>query len=107
MKDPTNPMGRDTPVKEFAKAKLEEEKEKKLLEEIVASNNIQVPADFDVPQPTAEQLQQMQQQRQQQMQMPPGADGPEGGPAGGPPKPGKPEPKNRSQSRSRRTNNAE
>ncbi len=93
VKDPTNPMGRDTPVKEFAKAKLEEEKEKKLLEEIVASNNIQVPADFDVPQPTAEQLQQMQQQRQQQMQMPPGADGPEGGPAGGPPKPGKPEPK--------------
>lgn len=93
VKDTTNPMGRDTPVKEYAKTKLEEEKEKKLLDEIVASNNISVPADFDVPQPTAEQLQQMQQQRQQQMQMPPGADGPEGGPAGGPPKPGKPEPK--------------
>lgn len=93
VKDPTNPMGRDTPVKDFAKAKLEEEKEKKLLEEIVASNNIQVPTDFDVPQPTAEQLQQMQQQRQQQM-MPPGADGPEGPAAGGPPKPGaKPESK--------------
>lgn len=93
VKDPTNPMGRDTPVKDYAKSKLEEEKEKKLLEEIVASNNVSVPTDFDVPQPTAEQLQQMQQQRQQQM-MPPGADGPEGPGAGGPPKPGaKPEPK--------------
>ncbi len=78
VKDPTNPMGRDTPVKEFAKAELEKEKEKKLLDEIVASNNIQVPADFDVPQPTEEQLQQMQQRQQQQMMPPPGAEtGPE------------------------------
>lgn len=85
VKDPKNPMGRDTPVREYAKAKLEEEKEKKLLDEIVARNNISVPADFDVPEPTAEQLQQMQ-QRQQQMMMPPGADGP-GADA---PKPGAP-----------------
>lgn len=94
VKDATNPAGRDTPVKDYAKAKLEEEKEKKLLEEIVASNNIQVPADFDVPQPTAEQLQQMQQQRQQQMQPPPGGMPPGAEPpAGGPPKPGKADPK--------------
>ncbi len=70
VKDPSNPMGRDAPVKDYARAKLEEEREKKLLADIVASNNIQVPTDFDVPEPTAEQMQQMQ-QRQQQMQMPP------------------------------------
>ena len=70
VKDPANPTGRDTPVKDYAKAKVEEEKEKNLLAEIVASNNVTVPDDFDVPEPTAEQMQQMQ-QRQQQMQMPP------------------------------------
>lgn len=88
IKDPKNPMGRDTPVKDFAKAKLEEEKEKKLLDEIVARNNISVPADFDVPEPTAEQLQQMQQRQQQQMMppqgMPPGG---EEAPAAGKPAP--------------------
>ncbi len=78
VKDPTNPMGRDTPVKDYARTKLEEEKEKKLIDEIVASNHVQVPADFDVPEPTAEQLQQMQQRQQQMMMPPPGSeDGPE------------------------------
>lgn len=93
VKDPTNPMGRDTPVKDHARTKLEEEKEKKLIDEIVAANNIQVPADFDVPEPTAEQMQQMQQRQQQQMTMPPpGAeDGPE--PPAPKPEPKKPEPK--------------
>lgn len=84
IKDPKNPMGRDTPVKDYAKAKLEEEKEKKLIDEIVARNNVSVPADFDVPEPTAEQLQQMQQRQQQQMMPPQGMpDGP-----GEPPAPG-------------------
>lgn len=92
VKDPTNPMGRDTPAKDFARAKLEEEKEKKLLEEIIAKNNVSVPEDFDVPQPTQEQLQQMQ-QRQQQMMMPPGGAPGEGPEAGPPPPPAKTEPK--------------
>lgn len=86
VKDPTSPMGRDTPVKEYARQKLEEEKEKKLLDEIVAKNNVSVPADFDVPQPTAEQLQQMQ-QRQQQMMMPPPEAAPGEEPAAEPAKP--------------------
>jgi parvulin-like peptidyl-prolyl isomerase len=85
VKDPKNPMGRDTPVKDFAKAKLEEEKEKKLIDEIVARNNVSVPADFDVPEPTAEQLQQMQQRQQQQMMPPQGM--PPGGPDAPAPKP--------------------
>jgi parvulin-like peptidyl-prolyl isomerase len=77
IKDEKNPMGRETPVKDFIRAKLEEEKEKKLLEEIVASNNISVPDDFSVPEITPEQMQEMQQRQQMQMpQMPPpGAEG--------------------------------
>jgi hypothetical protein len=59
------------PVKDYVRTKLETEKEKQLLEEIVAANNIQVPADFDVPEVTEEQLQQMKQKQQQQQQMPP------------------------------------
>lgn len=84
VKDPENPMGREVPVKQFARAKLEEEKQKKLIEDIVAENHVEVPADFDVPEVSEEQMQEMmkrQQQQMQQMQMPeedesaPSADG--------------------------------
>ena len=90
VKDPDNPAARDAPVKEFVRNKLETEKEKKLLETIVAANNISVPADFDVPEVTEEQIQQMRQKQQPpgpQMAPPDEMDGPPG------PKPGKPEPK--------------
>ncbi len=80
-KDPENPMGREMPVKAYVRSKLEEEKEKKVLEDLVASNNIQVPDDFTVPEVSEEQIQEMM-QKQQQQQMPMG--GPEGG---GPPPP--------------------
>lgn len=69
VKDPDNPNARDMPVKDFVKNKLETEKEKKLIEEIVAANNVQVPSDFDIPEVTDEQIQQMRQK--QQMQAPP------------------------------------
>jgi parvulin-like peptidyl-prolyl isomerase len=69
VKDPENPNARDMPVKDFVRNKLETEKEKKLIEEIVAANNVQVPSDFDIPEVTDEQLQQMRQK--QQMQAPP------------------------------------
>ncbi len=90
-KDPENPTAREAPVKEYVRNKLETEKEKKLLDEIVAANNIQVPDDFTVPAVSDEQLQQMQKQ-QQQMQMPPPEMSPdtEEGPDA---KPAKPEPK--------------
>ncbi len=97
-KDPDNPTAREAPVKDYVRNKLETDKEKKLLAEIVASNNVQVPADFAVPEVSEEQIQQMkqkQQQQQQQMQMPPemqpGAQ--PGGPTGPNDKPAKPEPK--------------
>ena len=89
VKDPENPAARDAPVKEFVRNKLETEKEKKLLESIVAANNVSVPADFDVPEVTEEQLQQMRQKQQPPPQMAP-PDQEDAPPA---PKPGKPEPK--------------
>jgi len=89
VKDPENPAARDAPVKEFVRNKLETEKEKKLLESIVAANNVSVPADFDVPEVTEEQIQQMRQKQQPPPQMAP-PDQEDAPPA---PKPGKPEPK--------------
>ena len=74
VKDPDNPTAREAPVKDYVRSKLETEKEKKLLEEIVASNNIQVPDDFAIPEVTDEQIQQMKQKQQMQAPgMQPGA----------------------------------
>ena len=72
VKDPENPMGREEPVKKFVTRKLEEERQKKLIEEIVAANHVTVPDDFDVPEVSDEQIQESMKQRQQQMQMPEG-----------------------------------
>ena len=81
-KDPDKPTAREMPIKEYVKSKLEDDKEKKLLSEIVAANNIQVPEDFTVPEVTDEQIQQMK-QKQQMQQMPQGSqpDSPGGKPA--------------------------
>ncbi|MDM7923192.1 MAG: peptidylprolyl isomerase [Pyrinomonadaceae bacterium] len=68
-KDPENPMGRETPVKVYVRNKLEEEREKKTIDEIVAKNNIQVPADFTVPEVTEEQIQDAMKKQRQQMGM--------------------------------------
>lgn len=67
-KDPENPMGQEMPVKQFVRQKLEKEKREKLLEEIVANNNVQIPEDFTVPEVTDEQIQETM-KKQQQMQM--------------------------------------
>jgi parvulin-like peptidyl-prolyl isomerase len=71
-KDPENPTAREVPVKDYVRNKLEEEKEKKMLDDIVAANNVSVPEEFDIPEVTEEQMQQMR-QKQQPMGMPPGA----------------------------------
>ena len=39
--------------------------------EVIASNNITVPEDFDIPQVSEEQIQEMLKKQQQQQQMPP------------------------------------
>ena len=93
VKDPENPMSREMPVKDFVRAKLEEEKEKQVLDEIVANNKVEVAVDYTVPQVSDEQMQQMMQKQQQQqmpMPMPQGEDGPPPPPAPqskAPPKP--------------------
>ena len=66
-KDPENPMGRDMPVKAYVRSKLEEEKEKTALDELVASNHVQVPEDFTVPEISDEQMQEMMKKQQQMM----------------------------------------
>ncbi|MBC7900296.1 MAG: peptidylprolyl isomerase [Saprospiraceae bacterium] len=48
-KEPENHDGVDIPVKSYVRSKLETEKEKQVLDEIIASNNIKVPEDFTVP----------------------------------------------------------
>ncbi len=75
MKDPSNPMGREMPINDMVKSTLEEEKQKKVLDEIVANNPVEVPEDFEIPKPSEEDVKQMQQQMMQQqmpMQMPEG-----------------------------------
>ena len=82
VKDPENPMAREMPVKDFVRAKLESEKEKAVLDDIVAKNQVEVAEDFVIPEVSEEQMQQMQQKMmQQQMQM---QGMPEGGPEGAP-----------------------
>jgi len=97
VKDPEKPESREMPVKEFVRAKLEEEKEKKLLDDIIKANNVTVPTDFTVPEVSEQQMQEMKQKQQQQMMqqqgMPPGGPGgPDGPGAGAPPPPGDPKP---------------
>ena len=87
---PDTPANREVPVKDYVRGKLEQEKEKKVIEDIVKANNITVPDDFTVPTVTDEQMQQMKKQQQMQMPQggpPPGADidSPPPPPAGGKP----------------------
>lgn len=93
VKDPENPMARELPAKEYVKQKLETEKEKKVLDDIIAKNNVQIAEDFVIPTVSEEQMQEMmKKQMQQQMpQMP--QQMPEGPEAEKKPEPKKPEPK--------------
>lgn len=91
-KDPNDPTSREMPVKDFVRNKLETEKEKKLLDEIIASNGVTVAEDFTVPTVTDEEIQQMQ-QKQRMQQMPQGMPPSDAPPADGKPaaEPKKPE----------------
>jgi parvulin-like peptidyl-prolyl isomerase len=84
-KDPENPLGRETPVKVYVRNKLEEEREKQTIDEIVAKNNIQVPEDFDVPQVTDEQIEESMKEQRRQMGLPEEEEAPEGGDQEAPP----------------------
>ncbi|MGI8786181.1 MAG: peptidylprolyl isomerase [Pyrinomonadaceae bacterium] len=81
--DPSNPTGRPVPIAEKVKSQLEDEKQKQVLDEIVANNPVEVAEDFDIPQPSEEDLKQMQQQMMQQQM--PGGMPPNGMPPAPPP----------------------
>lgn len=84
-KDPTDPEGRDVPVKVYVRNKLESEKEKAVLDEVIAANNVSVPEDFDVPAVSEEQIQEMLKKQQMQNQLPPMPEGDEPPAAKAPP----------------------
>ena len=90
IKDPKNPMSREMPAKAFVRSKLEEEKEKQVIDELVAANHVEVPEDFTVPAVSDEQIKEMMQKQQQ---MGEGMGAPEGMDTGGPPPPPKGAPK--------------
>jgi parvulin-like peptidyl-prolyl isomerase len=82
VKDPENPQAREMPLNDYVKSKLEGDKEKKVLDDIVAANNVTVAEDFVIPPVSDEQMKQMMQkqmQQQQMQQMPP--NGPQSDPS--------------------------
>jgi hypothetical protein len=70
------------------RGKLEEQREKEVMDEIVKNNNVEVPDDITIPEVTDEQIQQMMQKQQggPQLQMPPGGPGAPPAPNGQAPK---------------------
>lgn len=78
-KDPANPMGREMPVKAYVRSKLEEEKQKQVIEELVANNHVEVPDDFTVPEVSDEQIKEIMQKQQQMSQGMPDAEAPSTG----------------------------
>ena len=91
-KDPADPEGREVPVKTYVRNKLETDKEKQVLDQIVKDNNVQVPDDFTVPEVSEEQIQDMMKKQQMQNQLPPMSPDVEPLPQGGAPPTGAPTP---------------
>jgi foldase protein PrsA len=79
IKDEKNPFAQPMSPKDKAKADLQEEKQKNLLDEISARNGIEIAEDFEIPEPSPEDLQKMQEQMMQQRPPMPveGKDGPQ------------------------------
>lgn len=89
-KDPENPMAREMSAKMFVKQKLEKEKQKALIDDLIAKNGVSVPADFTVPEVTDAQIEEAMKKQQQQQEMqggPGGPDGVDGPPSGAAPPP--------------------
>jgi len=69
-KDPENPTARDMPVKEYVRQKIETDREKEMVDKIVADSGVTVAEDFDIPQVTDEQIQEMMKKQQSPMMNP-------------------------------------
>jgi hypothetical protein len=83
-KDPDNPTAREMPVKEFVRQKIEQDREKALVDDVVAKSGVTVADDFDIPQVSDQQIQDSMNKQQQQMGNPDmgDEDGPGAPPAG-------------------------
>jgi parvulin-like peptidyl-prolyl isomerase len=69
-KDKDNPMARDMPVKEYVRQKIEEEREKTIIDDVVAQSGVTVAEDFDIPQVSDEQIQEMMKKQQSPLMSP-------------------------------------
>ncbi|MFN6963756.1 MAG: peptidylprolyl isomerase [Pyrinomonadaceae bacterium] len=78
VKDPDNPIGRDQPVKQYVRSKIEEEKEKELVDKIVEESGVTVAEDYELPQISEEQIQEMMKKQQSQFLDQSGAGEPDG-----------------------------
>lgn len=65
--DPENPISRPMPVNNFVKSKLQGEREKKTLDDILAKNPVNVPTDFELPKVSEEEIKKLLEQQQQMM----------------------------------------
>jgi PPIC-type PPIASE domain len=68
VQDPENPMGRPQPVKEMVRGKLEGEKEKEVMDEVLKENPVDVPDDFTIPEVSDQQIQDMMNKQKPMMQ---------------------------------------
>lgn len=95
--DPKNPFSRPVPIRTHVRQKLEEEKQKQSIDDMVAKNNVQVPDDFDVPEVSDAEIQDLLNKQREQFGIPDEEDGSEmedpHGATPPPPAPKKSEPK--------------
>jgi hypothetical protein len=66
-KDPDNPTARPMPIKEYVRQKIETDREKELVDKIVAESGVTVADDFDIPQVSDQQIQDSMKKQQQQL----------------------------------------
>ena len=86
VKDPEQPNGREMPVKTLVRSKLETEKEKQMVDQLVAENHVEVPDDFTIPEVSEEQIKAIMDKQKEQSEVmtappapdrvPPGKDAP-------------------------------
>lgn len=69
-KDPENPTAREIPVKEYVRQKIEEDREKQMVDDVVTKSGVTVAEDFEIPQVSDEQIQEMQKRQQAPMMNP-------------------------------------
>ncbi|MBK8813419.1 MAG: protein kinase [Acidobacteria bacterium] len=62
VKDPNDPNGKDVPVKEHVKTKLQAVKEKEILDKLVASNPVSIAEDFTIPRVSEDDIKKQQSQ---------------------------------------------